>query len=86
MSPEEYVARRAEINKQLAELKNQYIKENVTIEPESFVLVNGMKAFLKGYQVQGERIYPLLYAVKHDGTPHSSKRVYVASTAKLVKI
>lgn len=86
MNNKEYEARRAEVYSQLAELKRQYINDNVEIEPGSFVMVNGMKGYLKDYEVKGDRIYPILFVVKHDGTPHSNKRIYVSSMTKMVKI
>lgn len=86
MNYKEYEARRAEVYSQLAELKRQYINDNVEIEPGSFVMVNGMKGYLKDYEVKGGRIYPILFVVKHDGTPHSNKRIYVSSMTKMVKI
>jgi len=86
MNNKEYEAQRTEIYKQLAELKKQYIRDNVEIEPGSFVSVNGMKAYLKDYEVKGDRIYPILFAVKKDGTPHSCNRIYTSSNIKLVKL
>ena len=86
MNKEEYEARRAEINKHLAELNHQYIKENTDIEPGSVVMVAGLKCFLQSWKVVGGDIYPILHKMKKDGTMHTSERVHVSKNAKIVKI
>lgn len=81
MNRKEYEERRAEIQKMLADLKDQYIRENTDIEPGSIVMAAGEKCILKGYTVNSGLIYPTLVSFKN-----KSKKVYVSSFSKLTKI
>jgi len=84
MNKEQYEARRSEIYNQLAQLKDEYIRENTSIEPGSYVKVGGMKCYLKSYTVNSGDIYPVLYQLKGNGTP-SAKQLYVSKNAKIEK-
>ena len=80
MTKEEYDNRRNELFKELAELKEQYIRDNTVIPPGTEVVAAGIKCWLRDYTVVNGRIYPNLF--KSRGV---AKRIHVSANAKIEK-
>lgn len=84
MTEQEFNQRKDELNRQLKELRDQYINSNVTVPPGTMVTVNGKRVWLHGYKLVGGHITPIFYKLRPDGSA-SKQRAYLSYNAEIKK-
>lgn len=83
MDKKEYLSKRSELQRQLAELKEEYIKTNSPIKPMTKVKVidryDGQEklGILLGYSCRWDDVEPIVAKMNKDGSPHANARLYV---------
>ena len=90
MSKEEYVAKLDALQKEMADLKFEYIKSNSKIPNGTKVKVHykhygancptGYDEYgiVLGYKISFDEVIPIVAKMKKDGTPHPTARLYVS--------
>ena len=88
MTKNEYVSKREELNKQLAALKEEYIRTNSPIPSGTKVkVIDGdgdiRYGILLGYACPWDNVEPRVAKINKDGTPHTTARLYVSPFSKI---
>jgi hypothetical protein len=95
MSKEEYVAKLDALQKEMADLKFEYIKSNSKIPNGTKVKVHykhyganyptGYDEYgiVLGYDICFDDVRPIVAKMKKDGTPHATARLYVGSASNV---
>ena len=91
MSREEYVTKFNALQKEMADLKFEYIKSNSKIPNGTKVKVHykhygancptgyDEHGIVLGYKISFDEVIPIVAKMKKDGTPHPTARLYVGS-------
>ena len=88
MDKNEYVKRREELQKQLMELKDEYVRTNSPLPIGTKVKVtdgNDEIQFdiLEGYRCEYDDVVPIIAKLKKDGTKHATAHIYVGWRSKI---
>lgn len=92
MTKEEYKKKEAEIDEkigrlrdELKDVKDEYIRTNVTIPTGTKVRIVGKDTIgvLVGYELKGDCIKPIVAKMNKDGSPHTTARIFIWFDTKI---
>lgn len=98
MNKEEYMsklealtAKRDELNKEIVELRKEYINSVSKIPVNTKVIVNNAKhknevGILIGYRMVFDEVFPNVAVIKKNGEPHPHRRLSVYSESELTPV
>jgi len=88
MDKNEYVKRREELQRELAALKDEYIKTNSKIPSGTRVKVKSINdkeqyGIVLGYSCHWDDVEPIVAKMNKDGSPHATARIYIWHDSQL---
>ena len=88
MNRTEYITKREALQKQLADLKDEYVRTNSTLPNGTKVKVTNSLGevsygMVLGYKFEWDEVHPIVAKLKKDGTPHAIARIYVGTRTKV---
>ena len=84
MNRTEYITKREELQRQLADLRDEYVRTNSPLAKGTKVKVTdsfgGVSyGILEGYQCEWDDVLPIVAKLKKDGTKHATAHIYVGT-------
>ena len=88
MNRTEYLKKREELQRQLADLKDEYVRTNSTLAKGTKVKVTNSfgevsYGIVEGYQCDWDDVLPIVAKLKKDGTKHATAHIYVGMRTKI---
>lgn len=88
MNRTEYVTKREELQRQLADLKDEYVRTNSTLTKGTKVKVTNSfgevsYGIVEGYECFCDDVIPIVAKMKKNGTKHATAHVYAGIMSKI---
>lgn len=88
MNRTEYITKREELQRQLADLRDEYVRTNSPLAKGTKVKVTNSfggvsYGIVEGYQCDWDDVLPIVAKLKKDGTKHATAHIYVGIRTKV---